>query len=360
MSQGPHWTKEEVATLKQNAHRHLDEIIPLFPNRNRNGIRCKLKREKLYDQELHSDWGPPTVAGMTYGRLLVLKVELRYHEANQANTTWALVQYECDKECKRSKWVAARQLRAGRTVSCGCYHSERASALSKERHSQNRQQYIGKTFGRLIVIAESDERRVWKGGMAAYVVCECTCKATDRNIATVEVSKLLSGHTRSCGCLSRETTAERSTTHNESRDPLYRRWAGMIARCYQPSHTGYKDYGGRGITVCDEWHRYEAFAEWARANGWDENLTLDRIDTNGPYSAANCRWTTQLEQNNNRRNNIVVTWQGRTQTLSKWARELGFNYRVLRDRLARNWTVARAFTTPVRTPPQRDDKSEEE
>ena len=118
-------------------------------------------------------------------------------------------------------------------------------------------------------------------------------------------------------------------------------YVSMKQRCYNPKHDHYKFYGARGITICDEWLNpeiihlgcrgrftkgYQAFKEWALKNGFEEGLTIDRIDVNGNYEPSNCRWITLKEQCNNTRRNHIVTYKGKTQTLTQWSEELGFNY----------------------------------
>ena len=130
---------------------------------------------------------------------------------------------------------------------------------------------------------------------------------------------------------------------------LYRIWQQMKNRCHNPKTSRFKDYGGRGITVCDEWKNdFQAFYNWAMANGYSDDLTIDRIDNDGNYEPSNCRWATELEQVNNSRHNHMVTYQGRTQSLSDWGRSLGIPFHVLSHRInTYEWDVERAFTTPV-------------
>jgi len=119
----------------------------------------------------------------------------------------------------------------------------------------------------------------------------------------------------------------------------------MIDRCENKNHKYYNNYGGRGITVCTEWHDIEAFYKWALLNGYTENLTIDRKNNDGNYSPENCRWVTMKVQNNNRRDNKVIKYNGETKTLKQWSEILGINYKLLSFRLCHGWTVKKAFET---------------
>ena len=123
----------------------------------------------------------------------------------------------------------------------------------------------------------------------------------------------------------------------------------MRARCYRKSARKYKDYGGRGITVCDEWKdNYESFRDWAMANGYADNLTLDRKDTNRNYEPDNCRWVTNQEQQYNKRTNVNYTCFGKTQCLAAWSEETGICCKTLQKRIDKGWDLERVFSEPPR------------
>lgn len=125
---------------------------------------------------------------------------------------------------------------------------------------------------------------------------------------------------------------------------LWLAWRNMNYRCYKPYISSFPAYGGRGITVCDEWQSDAwAFIAWARKNGWAPGLSLDRIDTDGPYSPANCRFLTAKQQARNRRSNLLIKHKGKTKCLAEWCEVLGLNIGIVSERLKRGYSVAVAF-----------------
>lgn len=209
---------------------------------------------------------------------------------------------------------------------------------------------INKKFGRWFVIEKDVQKR-------DYWICKCDCGT----IRSVWQKNLLNKHSQSCGCISKEICSKRmtklNTKHNLVNTKLYGVWHSMLQRCYYKRHQGYKNYGGRGIKVCDEWkNNFENFYKWAYKNGYKEELqnygknkwTIDRIDVNKDYAPNNCRWITPLEQGNNKRNNRFITYQNKTMTLNQWSRYLGINRVTLSDRLKSGWSIKDAFTKKVR------------
>lgn len=190
----------------------------------------------------------------------------------------------------------------------------------------------GKTFGRLTVTAYAGGSR-W--------TCRCMCGKEK----TVRSGKLWSGETRSCGCLLSDILRKRNATHGEPRDKTYHAWAHMIQRCTNVNDMSYKDYGARGIRVCKRWLRYERFLEdIGRPSAPD--MMLDRINNNGNYEPGNCRWSTRIQQNRNKRSNLRYTFQGKTLMLAEWSEIVGVETETLRARLVAGWTVERTLTEP--------------
>lgn len=177
----------------------------------------------------------------------------------------------------------------------------------------------GQKFNRLTVIAKEriNKNTFW------IVVCDCG------NTTKVDSTSLVRGRTKSCGCLSRE----RSTTHNLSGTPTYKSWQAMMQRCTNIHDDNYPHYGARGISVCDKWRTFEGFYE--DMGDRPDSTTLDRIDVNGNYSKENCRWATNETQQNNKRTNTRIKFNGKVQTLAQWARELNVDYELLVSRISR-------------------------
>lgn len=142
--------------------------------------------------------------------------------------------------------------------------------------------------------------------------------------------------------------AHRKYKHGESKTRLFKIWCGMHERCERQKHNHYMDYGGRGIKVCEEWKEYIPFAKWARENGYTDKLSIDRINVNGDYEPSNCRWVTDKEQQNNKRNNRMIEYKGKRYTLTQLAEMIGINKTTLRERLNLGWSVDKAVETPIR------------
>ena len=154
----------------------------------------------------------------------------------------------------------------------------------------------------------------------------------------------MSGKTKSCGC---EKYGKNNITHNKSKTRLYRIWTDLKTRCNNPKFPSFKNYGGRGIKVCEDWESdFMRFYEWAMSNGYDETLSIDRIDNNRGYFPSNCRWVTNYVQSRNKRTNKKLTFNGITLTQLDWSLKLGGSKTLVPNRLKSGWTIERALTTP--------------
>lgn len=199
-------------------------------------------------------------------------------------------------------------------------------------------------FGRLVAL--SWERVLYANRMQVLWTCRCDCGETIRPTS----SSLKRGAVKSCGCLNVEETVARSRTHGMRHSPIYNVWTGMRARCGNPNDISYPNYGGRGIAVCERWQSFENFfADMGERPSAAHQI--DRIDNDGNYEPGNCRWSDRVEQGTNRRNNVLLTHNGRTQTVAQWSRDLHISQIVLRRRISLGWPVDRVLTEPVRTAP---------
>lgn len=196
--------------------------------------------------------------------------------------------------------------------------------------------FIGRRFGRLVVISEAPKHgknRKWN--------CLCDCGRS----VVVFGDNLKRGLTRSCGCLHSEITQNVNSTHKESKTRLFHIWQNMKARCSNPSRLDWKNYGGKGISVCEEWRNsYESFRDWANNNGYRDDLTIDRINVYGNYEPENCRWITNKEQQRNTRSNVL--YKGKC--IAEWCEQTGIDTRTVNRRIkVYGWPIEKALFTPV-------------
>ena len=270
------------------------------------------------------------LTGKRFGRLQVISLD--EEESNSGKLSW-----KCKCDCGKIISVRGGNLKNGHTRSCGCISTE------KIRYND----LTGKRYGRLIVIeyvGKKDNDILWK--------CKCDCG--EEKIATA--NNLNSGRTKSCGCLLAESRKKPHNLHPKfknrrkgiSHSRIYTIYRGMIYRCNRNYHEN-KRYYGRGIKVCQEWlgeNGFYNFYNWAMNNGYSDNLTIDRIDNDGNYEPTNCRWVTMHDQQNNKNNNIRISYNGETKTLSQWCEELSLNYRTVLARNRRGWVPPKLFEPP--------------
>lgn len=205
----------------------------------------------------------------------------------------------------------------------------------------------GDRFGRLVVLTPCFGRNRHK---AIQVECLCDCG----KVKIVLAQNLLRGHTLSCGCYHRQLPSR--YIHGLSTSPEYAIWQGIKARCFTPSATGYKNYGGKGITVCERWKDFTMFYEDMGPRPSPEH-SIDRVDCGKGYSKDNCRWATRAQQANNTTTNRIITIDGVSRTASEWASEQGLRRQVIAGRLHAGWTEQRAVLTPLITDRRHTDES---
>ena len=195
----------------------------------------------------------------------------------------------------------------------------------------------GIKFGKLTPLYVSGKSKsreyIW------HCICDCG------NETDVVGSSLRNGNTKSCGCLIYNGHPMNSTTHGMSKERIYHIWKSMKQRCINPKNISYKNYGGRNITVCDEWKNdFMTFYNWAINNGYKNNLSIERIDVNGNYCPENCCWVTFFEQQSNKTNNKYIEYNGDTYTLAQLSRKFNIDSETLRKRLKSGWSLEDALT----------------
>ena len=195
----------------------------------------------------------------------------------------------------------------------------------------------GQKFGLLTAVEKN-------GTKSGYTAWRCSCECG--NEVTVAGKALRNGNTKSCGCMAKSALIERnkaSAKHGMSNSAAFTVWTNMKERCLNPNHKSFNRYGGRGIKICDRW--LESFENFLTDMGHPlPGLSIDRIEVSGNYEPGNCRWATAEEQSNNRENNRTVEYDGRTQTIAQWAREIGMSRQALRHRLESCWSIEEAMT----------------
>lgn len=222
----------------------------------------------------------------------------------------------CVCDCKNVRIVKQYLLCSGKVRSCGCEFDG--------IHS-------GDTFGRLTAV-----EKVRENGRT-YWICRCSCGDT-RKVLQYNLTR---GNSKSCGCMAREQASERMTTHGMTGTKIHAMWRSIKERCSIPSNNSYKNYGGRGIKICDEWigeNGFQNFYNWAMSHGYRDDLTIDRIDVNGNYEPSNCRFATIKEQANNKRTNTFIEYGGLRLTIAQWEEMLGFHRGTISNRKRYGWS----------------------
>lgn len=258
------------------------------------------------------------ITGQKLGRLTVIKPS---HKNKAGLWFWDCL-CDCGNRCTKN----GQSLRTGHTQSCG--------------KCPKFKDITGERFGKLTVIKPSHPDRwgVW------YWLCKCDCgnEFCSRGV------ELRLGKASSCGCLTSEKLTAALTTHNLSHSRVYQIHANMLQRCNNPKSYSYKNYGGRGITVCEEWRTFEGFWGWAQYSGYTDKLTIERINVNGNYGPENCTWIPLREQSKNTRATTHLTYNNETLSIAEWIKKTGISRGTLNYRLyVGKWSIEKALTTPV-------------
>lgn len=197
---------------------------------------------------------------------------------------------------------------------------------------------VGKRIGRLIITGRD---MLIKSGRS-YYKCLCICG----NTKSIRMDHLVKAETNSCGCIQREAIIKTARRHGMSHTATFWTWTRMKGRCSNKKNSSFRNYGGRGIKVCERWHKFENFYE--DMGDKPINKSIDRINNNGNYEPSNCRWADNYQQTNNRRFNVVLEFNGEKMTVSNWARHIDINAKSLYNRIHLGWPTERILTEPVR------------
>lgn len=197
---------------------------------------------------------------------------------------------------------------------------------------------MNKKYGKLTILGIEYQKKYSNGTIIDFVKCKCECG----NIKIINFNNIKRGLVKSCGCITK-------TVNGMSKTRIYQIYRHLINRCYRQKDISYKNYGNKGIIVCDEWKNdFMSFYNWSMANGYANDLTIDRIDVNGNYEPSNCRWVNMAVQQNNRSNNRILEYKGQKKTITEWAKYCGLSYRNLYYRLNNGYTIEEAIEKPKR------------
>lgn len=254
------------------------------------------------------------LVGNRYGLLTVVS----FSHIDSRRAYW-----NCNCDCGGSKVALGNSLKAGDIRSCGCLAKRLFKTL------------VGKKFGRLLVLQLD---HVNPKNYAGYWLCLCDCGIEK----IIDGNALKSGATVSCGCFN----SEKSSTHRMSQTRTYTIHCGMKQRC---KNMNIKNYGARGIKVCDRWKGENGFIYFLEDMGeCPEGHELDRINNDGDYEPSNCRWVTRRKNARNRGNNTLLTYKGETKCKTEWSEQFGISCAAINTRLRYNWSLEKIFTTPVK------------
>ena len=271
----------------------------------------------------------PLKVGDVFGELVVCEVLGKFHYPKDNHHF-----YKVKCSCGSETIVTGTHLKTGKKQSC--------KICNRKKSIENKTDYlkIGERFGKLVIVENLGKIKPEISNHRYYKV-KCDC-------GKVEISRdslLRTGKKIECYLCS--TKKRPQYKHGMTNTRLFAIWQGMKQRCNCKTCEAYKWYGGRGISICKDWEEFTMFYDWAIKNGYQDNLSLDRINVNGNYEPGNCRWATDKQQMNNMRTNKLITYNGETHTLSEWADKLGVEHYILENRLNKyNWSIEKMLTTP--------------
>lgn len=198
--------------------------------------------------------------------------------------------------------------------------------------------YIGRVINGFKVLNSYHSEKPYRN---TFYICECVLCG---RVVDYACSSILNNKAR-CVC----NRKKKNRNGFNIRDRIYNIYRSMIKRTQKPENKDYKNYGGRGVKICDEWNNdYRKFYDWAMSNGYNDDLSIDRIDVNGDYEPSNCRWVDTKIQANNTRTNRHIKYRGETLTISEWANKIGMKYGTLRERIRRGWSISKAIRTKIK------------
>lgn len=267
------------------------------------------------------------LTGQKFGRLTVIKKgRIDITKSGHKIQRWI-----CKCDCGNTEEIIGNNLRKGVAIKC------------KECQKPN---LVGQRFNHFLVLSRSEDKIRKNGKHIVQWKCQCDCG----NIRYLSTTELKSNKCKSCGCMHDYYSRINNTQHGDSHQRLYNIWLGMKARCFNEKDYHYKWYGGRGISMDKQWvNNYKSFKEWALSNGYNDKLTIDRINPNGNYEPLNCRWVDMKVQSNNRRNNRKIKAFGLELTLGQWSRITGLPSSTIRRRIDSNkYSPDNALSTPTR------------
>lgn len=281
-------------------------------------------KSKSCGKSLHRKVSPnyQNLIGQRFGMLTVI--------SRTENDKRGDAMFLCHCDCGKEKIISSHNLKSGNSKSCGCTKTTNI---------------VGKRYGQLTVLREVPTTPSIKKAQGQQFECRCDCG----NTIIIGRYRLL--NRKSCGCLSKSGTRK---THGLANTRLYRVWTGMKTRCYNSKFPSYKDYGGKGIDICDEWRNdFMSFYNWAYTNGYDDKAeygmcTIDRIDNGKGYSPDNCRWVSNRTQANNKTNNRLISYKGERYNMTQLANKYDIPLDILSHRLKCGWEIEKAIEMPIR------------